>query len=97
MTYTPVLQSDGSVGLRPVDGSKYTDVSYGVSRGQSRNWYMEAALNYNRSFGNHNIGALVLYNQSKEYFMLSYPVAKRIFSNTGAVFASVPPTHNSHG
>ena len=60
MTYTPVLQSDGSVGLRPIDGSKYTNVSYGITRGKSRNWYMEAALNYNHSFGDHNIGALVL-------------------------------------
>ena len=68
MTYTPVLQSDGSVGLRPIDGSKYTNVSYGITRGKSRNWYMEAALNYNHSFGDHNIGALVLYNQSKEYY-----------------------------
>ena len=29
---------------------------------------MEAGLNYNRSFGNHNVGALLLYNQSKEYY-----------------------------
>ena len=72
MTYTPVLQSDGSVGLRPIDGSKYTNVSYGITRGKSRNWYMEAALNYNHSFGDHNIGALVLYNQSKEYYPKEY-------------------------
>lgn len=72
MTYTPILQEDGSVGLRPIDGSKYTNVSYGVSRGKSRNWYMEAGLNYNRSFGNHNVGALLLYNQSKEYYPPEY-------------------------
>lgn len=73
MTYTPVLQGDGSVGLRPIDGSKYTNVSYGVTRGKSRNWYMEVGLNYNHSFGNHNVGALILYNQSKEYYPIQYP------------------------
>lgn len=68
MTYNPVLSSEGIVNLRPVDGSKYTDVSYSSGTGKSRDWYMEAGLNYNRSFGNHNVGALLLYNQSKEYY-----------------------------
>lgn len=77
MTYNPVLQNDGSVGLRPVDGSKYTNVSYGVTRGKARNWYMEVGMNYNRSFGNHNVGALVLYNQSKEYYLKEYPSIPR--------------------
>ena len=51
MTYNPVLSSEGIVNLRPVDGSKYTDVSYSSGTGKSRDWYMEAGLNYNRSFG----------------------------------------------
>ena len=72
ITYTPVLQDDGSVGLRPIDGSKYTNVSYSVSRGKARNWYMEAGLNYNRTFGDHTVGALLLYNQSKEYYPSTY-------------------------
>lgn len=34
----------------------------------SRNWYTEASFNYSRKFGLHNVGALVLYNQSKTYY-----------------------------
>lgn len=40
--------------------------------GKYRNWYMEAALNWARTFGNHNVTALLLYNQSKEYYPSSY-------------------------
>ena len=29
---------------------------------------MEAALNYSRKFGDHNVTGLVLYNQSKRYY-----------------------------
>ena len=36
--------------------------------GKSRDWYMEAALNYSRKFGDHNVTGLVLYNQSKRYY-----------------------------
>ena len=41
---------------------------YNESRGGSRNWYTEASFNYNRKFGQHNFGALLLYNQSKTYY-----------------------------
>ena len=29
---------------------------------------MEVSLNYNRQFGDHSVGALLLYNQSKRYY-----------------------------
>ena len=29
---------------------------------------MEASFNYNRTFGDHTVTALVLYNQQKEYY-----------------------------
>lgn len=35
--------------------------------GKNRKVYMEAGVNYSRSFGSHNVGALLLYNQSKYY------------------------------
>lgn len=38
----------------------------GKSRG--RNWYLEGSFRYHRKFGNHNVGALLLYNQSKKYY-----------------------------
>ena len=41
---------------------------YGESKWGSRNWYAEASLNYSRTFGKHNFGGLLLYNQSKNYY-----------------------------
>lgn len=41
---------------------------YSESKWGSRNWYAEASFNYSRKFGQHNIGALALYNQSKTYY-----------------------------
>ena len=35
---------------------------------RNRDWYFEASLRYNRKFGDHNVGGLVLYNQSKKYY-----------------------------
>lgn len=68
--YTPVLQSDGTLAYRK--SGENTDASYRVTSGKARNWYMEAALNYNRKFGGHTIGALLLYNQSKKYYPSEY-------------------------
>lgn len=41
---------------------------YSEGKWGSRNWYAEASLNYARKFGKHNVGALLLYNQSKTYY-----------------------------
>lgn len=65
-TYTPVLQDDGTLKYRK--SGENTDVKYSYSTGKARDWYMEASLNYARSFGDHSVSALVLYNQSKEYY-----------------------------
>ena len=47
-----------------------TDPVYSNSSpSKGRNWYAEASLNYNRSFGPHSVTALALYNQSKEYYI----------------------------
>ena len=35
---------------------------------QSRDWYLEAALNYQRDFGDHHVSALAMYNQSMKYY-----------------------------
>ncbi|MDR1723900.1 MAG: TonB-dependent receptor [Tannerella sp.] len=43
-------------------------IPYSESRWGGRNWYAEAGLNYARKFDNHDVGALVLYNQSKTYY-----------------------------
>lgn len=72
MSYNPVLLDDGTVGLRPVDGSKDTDISYSYGTGRARDWYMEAGFNYSRTFGDHTVGGLLLYNQSKSYYPGTY-------------------------
>lgn len=67
-------------GLKPDDSGFDKTITYLV-RGQdvrpqyqednssrSRDWYFEASLRYNRKFGNHNVGGLVLYNQTKKYY-----------------------------
>lgn len=67
--YTPVLHDDGSIGYRK--SSSDSQLSYSRNsngEGKSRDWYMEAALNYSRKFGDHNVTGLVLYNQSKRYY-----------------------------
>ncbi len=70
-TYAPVLQQDGSF-LYQKSGDNtqltYSDPAGGVGR----NWYMEAGANYNRNFGDHHVGALALYNQSKTYYPDEY-------------------------
>ena len=43
-------------------------IPYSEAKWGSRNWYAEASFDYARKFGQHNIGALVLYNQSKTYY-----------------------------
>ena len=47
----------------------------------NRNWYAEANFDYSRRFGKHNVGALLLYNQSKSY----YP-----WDSDGGIYQSIP-------
>lgn len=65
-TYTPVLQDDGTLAYKKY--GENSQLSYSESRGKARDWYMEAAFNYSRSFGDHTFTGLALYNQSKSYY-----------------------------
>jgi len=47
---------------------KYSPLGYDVTTKRGRKWYMEGSLRYNRKFGNHNVGALALYNLDKQYY-----------------------------
>lgn len=47
-------------------------LTYGESFSKARNWYSEASFDYTRSFGNHNVTGLLLYNQSRSYYPTSY-------------------------
>ncbi len=72
-TVTPVLQPDGS--LKYLTNSFEEAPTYsekGDMTSRWRNWYIEAAFDWNRSFGNNNLTALVLYNQSKNYYPSTY-------------------------
>lgn len=70
-TATPIMLPDGSVDL--ITTSFKDKPAYKVqSTGKWRNWYLEAALNWNRDFGDHGVTAMVLYNQSKNYYPSTY-------------------------
>ena len=56
-------------------------IPYNEGKWGSRNWYAEASFDYARRFGKHNVGALLLYNQSKTY----YP-----WDRDGSIYQSIP-------
>ncbi len=66
LTYVATLNEAGEEVLRKENitwPTPYSEAKWG-----NRNWYTEASFNYNRKFGQHNVGALLLYNQSKTYY-----------------------------
>ena len=56
-------------------------IPYSEGKWGNRNWYAEASFNYARRFGKHNIGGLLLYNQSKTY----YP-----WDSSNSLYQSIP-------
>ena len=70
VTYEPVLTDEGEVALRK-KGDAW-NLGYEESYWFGRDWYTEASFNYARKFGGHDIGGLLLYNQSKTYYPGSY-------------------------
>ncbi len=64
-TYKGLRMPDGSV----LFASQNDDQSFGFSESgdKLRKNYFEVGLDYSRSFGGHNVGGLVLYNQDKLY------------------------------
>ncbi len=70
-------EEDGSPKVVYVRQGDSWPLGYEEEKWGGRNWYAEASLNYARKFGDHNFGALVLYNESKNY----YP---------GGVYNSIP-------
>lgn len=63
ITYLPVRQADGSIAYLPQN----TDAQYGNAEtiGKNRRVTSEFAVDYKRKFGDHNVTALLLYNQQK--------------------------------
>ena len=65
-SYYPVLKNDGSIGYKIA--GQTGQIAYSEKTGRDRDWYFETSLTYNRSFGLNNVGALLLLNQSKNYY-----------------------------
>ena len=78
LTYVATLE-DGKEVLRKENVT--WPLPYSEGRWGNRNWYAEASFNYARRFGKHNVGALLLYNQSKRY----YP-----WDSDGSLYQSIP-------
>ncbi len=81
-TFNPIVQYDATTGkvLYNADGTPViayrqngndTDPSYKASQAKARDWYLEGSFNYSRVFGKHTVNALLLYNQSKQYYYSS--------------------------
>ncbi len=83
-TYTPLVLETGDVVYRKSGDD--TTPSYSISSGKSRNWYVEAGLNWARSFGYHHLSALVLYNQKAKYYPSTYSdIAHKVVGMVGRV------------
>lgn len=68
--YEAFMGEDGEILLKKnqeLQTLGYADEKYG----QARDWYLEAAMNYQRKFGHHNVSALLMYNQSMKYYYAS--------------------------
>lgn len=62
---TIVYRTDGVANL-------HQPMTYSEGYWHGRNWYLEAALNWSRSFGKSDWTALLLYNQSRTYYPAAY-------------------------
>ena len=78
VTYVATIV-DGKEVLRKEDVT--WPIPYNEGKWGNRNWYAEASFDYARRFGKHNVGALLLYNQSKTY----YP-----WDSNDSIYQSIP-------
>lgn len=62
-----------------VPAGSTTPLNYSETAGRSQNWYVEARANYDRSFQDHKVGALLLYNQSRNYYPATYTYIPRSY------------------
>lgn len=67
-TVTPRMMPDGTLEFLTETFEEAPTYSEPSSGGRGRDWYIEAAFDWHRSFGDNNLSALVLYNQSKNYY-----------------------------
>ena len=64
--YEPIVNSDGTVGLKLMQ--TYHKLGFSEWNELGKNWYFEGAFNYKRNFGSHHVSALAMYNQMMKYY-----------------------------
>ena len=69
--YEPFIGVNGETLLKKTQ--ERSALGFTQSTGMSRNWYLEAAFNYKRTFGKHHVSGLAMYNQSMKYYPSTYP------------------------
>ncbi len=65
---TPPTNPDYDKTIVYVPEGSDTPLTYNETYDRDRNWYIEAKLNYSHSFGEHRVSAMLLYNQSRDYY-----------------------------
>lgn len=61
---TPYTRDGELLLVKTYSGNNY--LGYSRANGGDRKFYLETALNYNRDFDEHSVGAMILYNRSDE-------------------------------
>lgn len=69
--YEATYDANGNMILRKVQD--HGTLGYSEKTEQTRDWYLEAAVNYKRDFGNHHVSGLAMYNQSMTYYPYKSP------------------------
>lgn len=64
---TSLPEEDMSLVEHKIQRKTVPKYSEGYDKG--RNWYFETALTYDRKFGDHEVGGLLLYNQRNKYYV----------------------------
>ncbi|MDD3968284.1 MAG: SusC/RagA family TonB-linked outer membrane protein, partial [Proteiniphilum sp.] len=68
----PATDPDYDKTLIYLPADRDTPLTYSEGRGRDQNWYIEGRADYNRSFGEHKVSGLLLYNQSRDYYPEAY-------------------------
>lgn len=58
-------------------GADLTYAGDNYQSGKARDWYLEASIRYERTFGKHAVTGLLLHNMSKKYYMVNNPAIPR--------------------
>ena len=71
-----------------------TPLTYSEGNSRAQSWYIEGRLNYERTFGDHRVSGLFLYNQSRKYYPATYSYIPRGY--IGYVFRATYSYRNKY-